>query len=512
MGGTYRYTAWDENQDSPSLNADELINDLQDTMSNENEFVAEVRQDFMSYGDLSYVLRLMQRKGIPNSQGKRLQGIQGLLQHLEQRKQKEVAKAQPLLDELSPGEREGLNDQLSSELPGDTAQSTDTELPPDAELRATRSFSGQKSLADLLKTIRKINELEGQLKAAQNCFLPLDTIDEKLLRELLGDEAVEDLKMLREMTRVLEEAGYLNYKDGRHELTPLGLRRIGQIALEDVFAQLRKEHVGQHRADYRGVRGERIEETKKFDFSDDLHFHLQKTVMNSVYREPKAPPLKLSVDDFEVYRTETNIRSATVLMLDLSSSMSTFGNFDAAKRVALVLDNLVHSQYPRDSLYIVGFSSYARRLKKADLSRINWDKYDPYTNMQHAFNLAGSLLEKESCNNRQIILISDGEPTAHTANGNLTFQSPPTPQTIHLTMKEVKKCARMGIAINVFMFETGRLPSAFVTEVARVTHGRVFFTSADTLRQYLLVDFASKRRRLRNLGKTSGRSLASVAK
>jgi uncharacterized protein with von Willebrand factor type A (vWA) domain len=242
-----------------------------------------------------------------------------------------------------------------------------------------------------------------------------------------------------------------------------------------------------------GAGGERVEETKQYESGDDFQIHLQKTIMNSIYRQPGTPPIKLSTEDFEVFKTEELTRSATVLMLDMSLSMPMRGNFEAAKRVAVALDGLIRSQYPKDSLYIVGFSSFARQVKKEDVIRMSWDDFDPYTNMQHGFNLARRLLSKETCNNKQIILISDGEPTAHTEGGSLFFQYPPSLRTIQLTLREVRICTQKGIVINTFMLESGRFLGAFVTQMARMNKGRVFYTSADSLGQYLLVDYVSNK-------------------
>jgi uncharacterized protein with von Willebrand factor type A (vWA) domain len=180
-----------------------------------------------------------------------------------------------------------------------------------------------------------------------------------------------------------------------------------------------------------------------------------------------------------------------VLLMDLSLSMPMRGNFQAAKKVAIALDNLIRTQYPKDSLYIVGFSSYARRIRKEDLSCMNWDEFDPYTNMQHGFLVAQGLLTRETCTNKQIILISDGEPTAHFEGEQVCFQYPPSLRTLQATLREVRQCTRKGIVINTFMLDNGRFLGAFVTQMARVNKGRVFFTNAESLGQYLLVDYMS---------------------
>jgi uncharacterized protein with von Willebrand factor type A (vWA) domain len=427
------------------------------------------------------------------------------LDELIERLQSQIAQAQSLLDSMSAKDRQELEELLQSMMD----EATQYELAkmaanlealfPSEELRQRYRFTGEESLSysealKLMETLQKMDELEGELRESQYSR-SLDSVNEKLLKELMGNEAAEELDRLRNITKVLEDAGYIRWKDGRYELTPRGMRKIGQKALEDIFAQLRKDRAGAHRLKLRGQGGDRIEETKRFEFGDDFQLHLQKTIMNAIQREPHKPPMKMKVDDFEVYKNEAVTRSATVLMLDLSLSMPMRGNFQAAKKVAIALDNLIRTQYPKDSLFIVGFSSYARQIKKESLSYMSWDEFDPYTNMQHGFYLARKLLSKELCSNKQIILISDGEPTAHFEGENVYFEYPPSLRTLQLTLREVRKCTQKGIVINTFMLESGRFLGAFVTQMARLNKGRVFFTTADSLGEYLLVDYIGNKRK-----------------
>ena len=427
------------------------------------------------------------------------------LDELIERLQDQIAQAQSLMDSLSPEDRESLEDLLQSILDEGTryemaklAANLEALYPGD-ELRKQYSFSGKESISytealKLMEMLQKMDKLESQLKDSQY-NRSLDVVDENLLKDLMGDEAAEELERLRSIAKVLEDAGYIRLKDDKYELTPRGMRKIGQKAMEDIFAQLRKDRVGGHNLDLKGTGGERIEETKQYEFGDEFQIHLQKTVMNSLYREPGRLPIKLSVDDFEVYKTEAVTRSATVLMLDLSLSMPMRGNFEAAKRVAIALDGLIRSQYPKDSLYLIGFSSYARQIKKEDLTHMSWDEFDPYTNMQHGLFLARKLLAKERCTNKQTILVTDGEPTAHFEGENIYFQYPPTLRTIQSTLREVRNCTQKGIVINTFMLESGRFLSTFATQMARINKGRVFYTNADDLGQYLLVDYISNKKR-----------------
>ncbi len=296
---------------------------------------------------------------------------------------------------------------------------------------------------------------------------------------------------------VLEQAGYIRTASGKYELTARGMRRIGQKALADIFARIRKGRLGGHAIGSRGVGGPIMDETRPYEPGDDFQIHLQKTIMNTVRRAPLQWPLPLEVRDFEVFQREGLKQSATVLMLDLSFSMKARGHFEAAKKVALALDGLIRSQYPRDRLSIVGFSDHARQIQKQDLAYVQWGESDHYTNLQHGLYLAGKLLSKERSADRQIILVTDGEPTAHFEDKTRLFtQAPADPRTLEATFQEVRACTRKGIVINTFMLENNAALTAFVTRMARINRGRVFFTRADTLGQYLIVDYLAHRKRV----------------
>ncbi len=427
------------------------------------------------------------------------------LDELIERLQKQMAQAQSLLDSMSQKDREALDDLLRSMLDEATQYemaklSANLEsLFPSDRMRQRYNFTGEESISynealKLMEMLQQMDELDSQLRESQFSH-SLDDINEDMVKEFLGDDAAEDLERLRGITRALEEAGYIQRKGNGYELTPRGIRKIGQKALKDVFSQLKKDHLGLHSTNRRGIGTELIDETKPYEFGDPFNLHLQKTIMNSIMREQPTVPVKLTQDDFEVFQSEEMTRSATVLMLDLSLSMPMRGNFQAAKQMAIALDGLIRMQYPRDSLHIIGFSSYARTMKKEELPYLGWDEFDPYTNIQHGLQLARKLLSKERCTNKQILLVSDGEPTAHVEDGQIYFQYPPSLRTIQLTMREVKYCTKQDIIINTFMLGESHYLNAFITQMARLNKGRVFFTSADTLGEYILVDYMSNKRK-----------------
>jgi len=227
---------------------------------------------------------------------------------------------------------------------------------------------------------------------------------------------------------------------------------------------------------------------------------VKETVMNAVQREaatgvsPAHRVPRLSPEDFVVHRSDTLTRSATVLMLDMSRSMPLRGYFYAAKKVALALDSLIRSTYPRDTLHVIGFSDLAREISPAALPHLSVNEYVYGTNMQHGLMLARRLLAKDPGENKQIIIVSDGEPTAHIENGRPVFFYPPLPETFHKTLLEVKRCTRENIVINTFMLESNHHLVQFVNQMTRLNRGRAFFISPDRLGDYVLVDYVSSKR------------------
>ncbi len=422
---------------------------------------------------------------------------------LEQMRQ-QMAAAQSLMNSLSPEQQQQLQSLLSDRF-------GDPEL--NAELRKLAKeldfldphggrygFSGNERIEldaamQLMREMQAMDELISQLQDAERAGDP-GRIDRDLLEEHLGDEAVEDLDRLNELMKALEDAGYIRPTDGdRWELTPRGSRMIGHKALGEIYQRLKRQNLGNHAIPEEGRFGERVEDTKPYEFGDPFHLHMPRTLRNALNREGPSVPVRLQPDDFEVYRSELITSTATAMLVDLSWSMALRGSFQAAKKVALALHNLITSQYPRDSFYIIGFAAYAKELKAHDLPYLQWDEYVLGTNMQHALLLAEKLLAKHQAGSKQIIMISDGEPTAHLENGEAQFAYPPTPETIRATFRAVKHCTTRGIAINTFMLDASHYLKAFMDEIARINGGRVFYTSPEKLGEYILVDYMQNKRK-----------------
>ena len=374
---------------------------------------------------------------------------------------------------------------------------------PDLNWGDSYRFEGEGSMrmseaADAARQLAELESMEDLLSTASSASA-LGEIDIDAVRRNLGEDAARQLDRLASVVKKLEDAGLISNKGGSMELTAHGVRRLGSKALQDLFAQLRGDKVGQHQSTYIGFGHDREETTRPYEPGDPLNLHLSRTVHNAVTRSGGGTPVKLEAEDFEVVETEALARSATVLCIDLSMSMPMRDNFVPAKKMAMALQTLIATRYPRDYLGLVVFSEVAREIKPAELPTVMWD-YIYGTNLQHALAMSRQMLAHQQ-GTKQIIVVTDGEPTAHINRwGEPEFNYPPVPETLHLTMAEVVRCTRANITINTFALDLERTHYPFVEQIAKVNGGRTFYTTNDALGGYVLHDFLEHRRLLRPAG------------
>ena len=417
-----------------------------------------------------------------------------------------MAAMQRMLNSMTPEQRRQMQE-LSEQLLGDMDLRWQVDqlgenlrsLFPQMGWNQRYDFSGQDPLGfadamSMMDQLGDLDQLEQLMRGATNPGA-LAEADLDKVNDLLGEDAARSMERLAQLAKQLEEAGLIETKEGRLQLTPRGLRKIGANALGELFSKLAKDKSGQHQMNPHGIGHARAYESKPYEYGDPFNLDLHRTIRNAVGREGPGTPVRLTPEDFEIERTENITRSSTVLMLDLSLSMPMRDNFLAAKKVAMALHSLISTQFPRDYLGIVGFSEVARILTPEQLPEVSWD-FVYGTNMQHGFLLSRQLLARQS-GTKQIIMITDGEPTAHIeADGNVFFNYPPVPATIEATLREVARCTRENIRVNTFMLDANSYLKAFVERLTQMNRGRAFFTTPDTLGDYVLVDFIEHKRSL----------------
>ena len=438
------------------------------------------------------------------------ESVEELLEQMAQR----MAAMQAMMNSMSPEQRaqmQQLSDQLMDDmdlqwqmqqLSGNLQQ-----MFPQMQWNQSYDFDGQDpmGMGQAMQQMQELGDLDQLENLLRNASSPsaLAEADMDKVRDLMGDDAAKSLGRLAELTKQLEEAGLIEQKEGRLEMTPKGLRKIGSNALRELFSKLAKDQIGQHETSNIGQGHERTYDTKAYEYGDPFQLDLNRTIRNAVRRTGGGSPVDLHPDDFEIEKTEHFTRSSTVLMLDLSLSMPMRDNFLPAKKVAMALHSLISSQFPRDYLGLVGFSETARVLTPEQLPEVSWD-FVYGTNMHHGFTLARQLLARES-GTKQIIMITDGEPTAHiTPDGYPFFNYPPARETIEATLREVVRCTKEQIRINTFGLGADGSLRAFIEQMTSINRGRAFFTTPENLGDYVLVDFMEGKRALAGSARRAG--------
>jgi uncharacterized protein with von Willebrand factor type A (vWA) domain len=415
-----------------------------------------------------------------------------------------AAAQQRLLDSLSDEQRQELADLMAGAM-GDAGLAGELErlqqglraARPDLRWGGRERMDGDRplGLGDATGALQEIADLE-ELDAMLDQDYPgasLDDIDPELVERALGRQAVDDVEALRRIERELQRQGYLNRSGGQLELTARAVRRLGATALRRVFSVLDSGGRGTHDVRDAGAAGEPTGSSRGWEYGDEQPLEVVRTVRNAVLRAGPGP-VKLAVEDFEVIETERRTSATVALLVDLSYSMALRGTWGAAKATALALHSLVTTAYPQDKIEIIGFSNYARVISPTELAGLSWDMVQG-TNLQHALMLARRHLDRYRDGEPVIMVVTDGEPTAHLSrDGHPEFAWPPLPETLAVTLAEVERCTRRGATINVFMLDEEPALVRFVDELARRNGGRVFSPRPERLGEYVVSDYLRARR------------------
>jgi uncharacterized protein with von Willebrand factor type A (vWA) domain len=462
--------------------------------------------------DLNRMLRERAEGGEPDfgkfkeKWGSQFPGAESLDDVLDQITQR-MAATQSLMNSLSPEQRAQLDEMMRSLfLKDERLEAAMRQLGMHLsemidEMAQRYPFRGDEQVGleeamRLMEEMQQLDALEREVRGTRS-LEDLARLNPEDVAKIAGDDARRDLERLQEIAKRLKEAGYLEGEDDDLKLTARAIRKIADKSLRDIFSRLKRDRFGGHRIDRRGAGGDQTDESKLYEFGDPFLLDLKETVMRALARGGPGTPVRLVPDDFAVIRTEQRTQAATVVMLDMSRSMLNNGYFLPAKKVALALSALIRSQFPRDALYIVGFSLYAREFTTQQLPTLSWSEWNMGTNMHGGFMLSRRLLARHAGGNRQILMVTDGEPTAHMEGDVADFSYPPTRRTVEETLKEVQRCTRERITINTFMLERSPWLTSFVEQMAKINRGRAFFAAPDRLGEYLVVDYVSARRRAR---------------
>jgi uncharacterized protein with von Willebrand factor type A (vWA) domain len=434
------------------------------------------------------------------------QSIDELIDSLARR----AAAAERLMRSLSPQQRQELQELMDQALGdgplrGQLAELTDNlrMLRPHLQWGRGERMRGPEDLgygdaAQALGELAELDELMDQL-GQEHPGATLDDVDVEAVERQLGRGAADDVRRLRELERELRRQGWVTRDDDGLTLSPKALRRLGRTALAQVFADLNSRRQGEHDLRDAGAAGDLIGSSRRWEFGDEQPLDVVRTIGNAVRRRASGPPtatlpVRLQPEDFEVAETERRASAVVALCVDLSYSMFADGRWGPMKQTALALSHLVATQFPQDSLQIIGFGKYAVSLSQGELAAIEPDM-EKGTNLQHALKLAGRHLRRHPGSEPVVLVVTDGEPTAHLdADGEALFWWPPLPETVEATVQEVDQLTRYGATLNVFMLGEDPSLRRFVDAVAKRSGGRVFSPDAAELGRYVVDDYVRSRR------------------
>ncbi len=441
------------------------------------------------------------------------QNVEELLDSLAKR----AAAAQRFRNSLSPDQRAEL-DALAQQAFGSPALmqalgQLDGHLQaarPGEDWDGSSDFSGDNPLgmgegAQALADIAELEQLAEQLSQSYP-GATMDDVDLDALARQLGDQAAIDAQTLAELERALVNQGFLDRNsDGQWRLSPKAMRRLGETALRDVAQQLSSRH-GERELRRAGAAGELTGATRPWQFGDTEPWNVTRTLTNAVLRQagtradPQESAIRIMVDDVEVSETETRTQAVVALLVDTSFSMVMENRWLPMKQTALALDHLVRTRFRSDALQIIAFGRYARTMTSAELMGLE-GVYEQGTNLHHALALAGRHLRRHPNAQPVLLVVTDGEPTAHLEDRGdgqgsaVFFDYPPHPRTIANTVRGFDEMARLGAQVTIFRLGNDPGLARFIDQVARRVEGRVVDPDLDGLGAAVVGDYLRSRRR-----------------
>jgi uncharacterized protein with von Willebrand factor type A (vWA) domain len=425
-----------------------------------------------------------------------IQSIEDLMEHL----QRQASAMQALLDSMDEQQRAELEAMMNELLRDDRLRMDLARLGANLAAMGFEPRGGGfpfrggdapgfgESL-DMMKRLQAMQDLENAMRNGDP-FNAMANVGGANPGELFGPGLGGQIQAVKDMAQSLLEAGYLQQEGDRLQLTARAVRKLGDASLREIFHSLKQDRAGGHDLPRKGTGGDITQDSRPYEFGDPFHVDIKSTVMNGVYRDGTGTPVKIAAEDFAVFETERNVQHATVLALDMSHSMYLNGLFVEAKKTALALDSLIRGQFPRDALYLIGFAHVAFELQQEQLPRLAENDYVMGTNYEMALSLARRLLSRHRGGNRQIMFVTDGEPTACTLpDGGIYFNWPPHPMVQDAALTEAARCAKEGITINTFLLDSDPRLVDFAQEMTATNHGRMFLAGPYHLGQQVVLDY-----------------------
>ena len=506
----FRYSAWDGTQTVEIITADRILAELMDTMLS---------------GSVEQALDRALHRGLPDDSGDDLPGLDEIRDRL--RAERRDLESQIADDETLTSLVEQLRASHGStnDLDPDTSKLLDAlSADPDSaarilgameahsrslveaaiqqrtasrggtlddgELESAASFSGV--MSERVTRLAQLDTLEKQVRRVRSVE-DVEEVDPNLVREVLGEHAADAYVRLTLSLQSFSASGYVRGPKGKTQLSARAIQHIGEELLAATMSRLAQRQSGDRVTPESGGSHDLAGTTRQYQFGDPLSLDLSQTVMHAV-RRGAGVPVKLQAADFAVHEHEQSSRAITVLAIDLSRSMGERGYILAAKKLALALSSLIRTRYPRDQLLLTGFSESSRTITLTELPTLTWDRFGFGTNLQEALRHARTLLNPHRGLQRNLILLTDGEPTAYRDRaGKVHFYQPPTRETLAETYAEGDRLRRDGIEIVTCVLSRQLQVVQFARELCRRTGGDLVITSPDDLEQAVILQYGRGR-------------------
>lgn len=401
------------------------------------------------------------------------------------------------------------------------------------EMAAKYEFTGRQPLTvpealEIKQELEKIDELLKQLEEAAKTA-QIGLIDMEALSEYLQPGDLEQLNALQQqiqdyLREQAERQGLEQAKGGGFQMTPKAFKLFQSKLLVQIFSTLQASRSGRHQGPITGDGAVEMQTTKDYEFGDSVaNMDIPGSMVNAMIRSGPGLPVRLKPEDIQIHKTRNNPKCATVVLLDMSGSMRYDGQYINVKRMGLALDGLIKSEFPGDFLQFIELYTFAKPRRSSEIAalmpkpvtlydpvvRLKADMSDPkvselmvpphFTNIQHGLQLARQFLSVQDTPNRQVMLITDGLPTAHFEGKHLYLLYPPDPKTEKATLREGQLCAREGITINLFLLQSWNQSEEdvrFGYRLCESTKGRVFFTAGRDLDRYVVWDYLARRKQI----------------
>jgi uncharacterized protein with von Willebrand factor type A (vWA) domain len=484
------YTQWDGSQLPFSLSRKEIVDKFMENIMkgmSPNMSLSEMFWDGFSLAGMDF----------------RVMGLEEMIQELQQ--QKNELFSQYNLEEAFDKPMNELRDLLSDEYmtrmdKGAKRPPLYDDLPPGLleKLKSLQGFDFQNQ-----ESKETFERWQGRQDDIQELYEFYSQYSHKFKGEesLDFDQAIElmSLNILLQLPQVLTEEGITSIDRRGLDMTPKGMRSLAELAFGKVYEQLKRDKQGRHHGNAPQTGEIEPDSSRPYEYGDRFDLDITKTILTAIsQRKVASEPLELSPDDFYVREREQLITSTTVVLLDLSWSMSWEGKFEAAKKVALALDHYIRTRFPKDKLYTIGFSTEARELKGKDLSLAVWDANQPYTNLQGGLRLAMKLIKRSGNRNNRVIVITDGQPTAYYRGPHLHVELPNnmlgiSPNACKATLGEVKKVTAQGMNIETFMLDDNPVLVEFTREMSKINGGRAVICVPGELGKVVFIEEIKRR-------------------